>query len=948
MIAKGRRKKQQKHEHLDDAPLPITICRFERDSLIIEYANRSALSLFDSSNSNLVGYPLSEILPEAFSEEIVKQIYDDCIVKGQSIFNKSRRLRQLVKDNTDVLWFNITTQPVRDDANKVVAVISFFIDVTDSVDNKEMFPREHQLGKLFKNAPVGVVCYRDVEFIVDFANDKALEMWGKTLSEVQGRKVDEIFPEVKTDPFISKRHAESVAKLKQGEVHIVNEVELVFTRNGALHQGWFNYIHEPYRDEDGKIIGMLAVAIEVTDQVLARNKLRLVTDSLEQQVKDRTRELENTNIELEQKNFELIDSQSFLQQLIDSSVELIAVVDKDLKYLTVNSAFEKTTKLRSDEVIGRSVEDVPESAINSSQLEALNSALKGLTVNLNTYKATSSGIYLDTHFIPLMIKDQIEGVIIMARDVSKIVKAESELQNAIRQLEDAQQLAKLGSWEWNVGTGAVEWSDEMYRIYGYSDKFPVDFNRATERMRPKDAENSRERTKRFVGDAITRYKSTGERFFDMSPIEFTVLLPDGSNKQVRSSGKIELTDGGELYRLMGAIQDITEIRLTEQQLASTNAQLHEKNTLLDSILSNSSNGISVSQLIFDEAGEVIDAQTILANDAAVKYIGLPRDLYLTRPATFFDPNIIASSYGQACIHTLKSGEPFITQYFLAYSSRWLELTVSRMDESHLIHIFTDVTEMKEAQLKLEQSIKDLKKSNTNLEDFAYAASHDLKEPLRKFQFFTGQLKKELKDVITEHQRNIITKLESTNSRMQSLVNDLLEYSYVTKGIAQVERVDLNLTVKNVLQDLELEIQNKQAIVIVPTLPIVQGNGRQLEQVFQNLIGNALKYGRPGLNPNIEIIYKQVNGRDVLSDKSLELLSQSYHFIEISDNGIGFDQMHADRIFNIFTRLHGKEDYKGSGIGLSIVRKVIESHSGFVWATSEPNAGASFKFILPIA
>jgi signal transduction histidine kinase len=202
--------------------------------------------------------------------------------------------------------------------------------------------------------------------------------------------------------------------------------------------------------------------------------------------------------------------------------------------------------------------------------------------------------------------------------------------------------------------------------------------------------------------------------------------------------------------------------------------------------------------------------------------------------------------------------------------------------------------------------------------------------------------------MSESQQNIFAKLESTSGRMQSLVDNLIEYSYVTKGSAQISQINLNKTLGNVLEDLELEIQNKHASVAVPTLPVVQGNGRQFEQVFQNLIGNALKYSRPGVNPKIEIFYKQVNGHDVLSDKPLELLSQNYHFIEISDNGIGFEQIYADRIFNIFTRLHGKNDYKGSGIGLSIVRKVIESHKGFVWATSEQNVGSSFKIILPIA
>ena len=799
MNTKDRRKGYLEYEHLEDAPMPITICYGER--MTIQYANQSALSLFISANRDFLGNTISEIFPDAFPEEIITQICQDCFTNGQATLTKSRRFIKSGQEGFKELWFDISSHPLRDDANKVIAVISYFTDVTDKVQTKVAFPREHHLGKLFKNAPVAIVCYRGLEFFVDFANDKALEMWGKTLHEVQGRKIDEIFPEVKTDPIIRQRHAESVANLKQGEIHAVTEVELAFTRNGALHRGWFNYIHEPYRDDAGKIIGMFAVAIEVTEQVLARNKL--------------------------------------------------------------------------------------------------------------------------------------------------IVKTEKELQNAIRQLQDAQKMTKLGSWEWNIETGVVEWSHEMYRIYGYSDIFPVDFDKATERMRPEDAERSKERTKKFIADALARFKATGERYFDISPIEFTVYLPDGTEKQLRSSGKIELTEKGEIYRMLGAIQDVTEIRSTERQLALTNAELHDKNTLLDSILSNSSNGISVSRLIFEEAGEVIDAQTILANDAAVKYAGLPKDLYLTKRATFFDSNIIASPYGQACIKTLKSGEPFITQYFLPYSSRWLELTVSRMDESHLIHIFTDVTEVKEAQLKLEQSLKNLQKSNANLEGFAYAASHDLKEPLRKFQIYIDRLKEELKEVKTENKQKLFVKLDSTSSRMQSLVNNLLEYSSVTNGVALVEQVELNRTVQNVLEDLEMEIQDRRAKIVVPTLPTVQGNARQFEQVFQNLIGNALKYSQPGLPPNVEIIYKQVSGRDVLSDKPLEVLSREYHLIEILDNGIGFEEVYADRIFNIFTRLHGNEDYKGSGIGLSIVRKVIESHNGLVWATSQPDVGSSFKLLLPI-
>ena len=164
-------------------------------------------------------------------------------------------------------------------------------------------------------------------------------------------------------------------------------------------------------------------------------------------------------------------------------------------------------------------------------------------------------------------------------------------------------------------------------------------------------------------------------------------------------------------------------------------QIEEHRNLLDSILKNSSNGISVSKVLRNNTGEVIDALTILANDAAVNYIGLPRDIYLSKTATEIEPNIIGTPYYQACIQTLDTGEPFVMQYQMEATGRWLELTVSKLDDDHLIHVFTDVTQIKEAQLQLERTVEDLKYSNQNLEEFAYAASHDLKEPMRKIQYY---------------------------------------------------------------------------------------------------------------------------------------------------------------------------------------------------------------------
>jgi PAS domain S-box-containing protein len=153
----------------------------------------------------------------------------------------------------------------------------------------------------------------------------------------------------------------------------------------------------------------------------------------------------------------------------------------------------------------------------------------------------------------------------------------------------------------------------------------------------------------------------------------------------------------------------------QQRVRARTAELESQKNLLNSILTNSSNGISVTEMIKDASGNVIDATTILANDAAVRFTGLPKDIYLSKRATDLDPDIFSKPYGKTCVQTLATGEPAFIQYFLEVTGRWLELTISKMDDDHLIHIFTDVTPIKESQLQLEKTVEELRRSNRNLE-----------------------------------------------------------------------------------------------------------------------------------------------------------------------------------------------------------------------------------------
>jgi two-component system, LuxR family, sensor kinase FixL len=248
----------------------------------------------------------------------------------------------------------------------------------------------------------------------------------------------------------------------------------------------------------------------------------------------------------------------------------------------------------------------------------------------------------------------------------------------------------------------------------------------------------------------------------------------------------------------------------------------------------------------------------------------------------------------------------------------------------------DITERKRAEKTLLEQADKLGRSNSELEQFAYVASHDLQEPLRKIQAFGDRLKTKHEAGLGPEGLDYLTRMQNAAGRMQILIQDLLSLSRVASNPKPFTSVDLGDVVRTVVSDLEMRIQDASGQVEIGALPVIFGDRGQMAQLFQNLIGNGIKFRKPNEKPVVKIESK----RNTLASGAAGWQ------ITVEDNGIGFDQKYGERIFQIFQRLHGRSEYEGTGIGLAICRKIVDRHGGDITAHSSPGAGARFVIALP--
>ena len=368
-------------------------------------------------------------------------------------------------------------------------------------------------------------------------------------------------------------------------------------------------------------------------------------------------------------------------------------------------------------------------------------------------------------------------------------------------------------------------------------------------------------------------------------------------------------------------------------------ELNQNKEEYHSLFENMIDGFARHKIITDEEGRTGDYVFIEVNKAFEELTGLKRDKILGRRVTEIlpgienDPADWIGKYGEVAM----TGESKRFENYSSELKKWFSVAVYSSRKNTFATIFQDITERKQIEQTLERKVKErteeLERRNQDLQDFSFIASHDLQEPLRKIRTFGDMIREKINTASYEQTGDYISRMQNSVQRMQNLIMSLLNYSRVTTAEKPFDKIDLSVALVEAMSNLEILIKEKTAVIEITSLPTVEGDMNQMIQLFQNIIGNALKFHKQGEVPCIRIY------EDKIDESGCQIV--------VKDSGIGFDEKYLSKIFLPFQRLHGRSEYKGTGMGLAICKKIVERHGGNLTATSEHGNGSSFIITLPV-
>jgi hypothetical protein len=750
----------------------------------------------------------------------------------------------------------------------------------------------------FMQAPVAMAIFDADDYTVRLANQQYLQMVDRSESELIGRPLFEVFPESAS----GKPLLDDV--LKTGKPFCGSEVETHIRRQGRTERASFNISYQPLQGKNGSIEGVMVVATDVTHLVQSKR-----------------------NLQESEEKFRMMVSQSPIAMAIlrgpDWTIELANEVilknfwARDWQAIKGKKLFEVFPELK-----GTAYEEL----LTKAHYTGISQNEKELPAIINN----SPSAFVDLDCGPLFNSDRsVSAMLLTVYDVSEKVRTRRKTEENEARLRMVIDASGLGTWDLNLKTGEFNYSEKYLASFGISER--LTHEQLIEFMHPEDLALRKKAFQEAVRTGWLHYVSR-------------LIWRDESIHWIEAHGKVLYDHDGEAVKMIGTSRDITEEKLYQQSIQES----EEKFRLLAG---------TVPQLIW--TGDA-NGNLNYFNQSVFDYSGMTLEQLQGQGwLNIVHPEDRATNL-RKWKEAVNSGSNFLFEHrFRRYDGlyRWqLSRAMPQFDSTGKVQMWvgtsTDIhdqkTFAKELEEKVHERTKELKqtnevleKTNRELEQFAYIASHDLQEPLRKIQTFADLVKRNIHDEVSV--QKYFSKIDSSAQRMGDLIRSVLEYSRIPAHPGQLILTDLNEIVDHVKSDLELTILEKDAIVERNHLPAIPGVRLQIQQLFANLIGNSLKFCKS--SPCIRIIGKAVPGH-ALTELFKADIDKQYVELRFSDNGIGFDSRYKEQIFTIFQRLHGWQQYSGTGIGLALCKKIVENHQGFITAESMPGKGSTFTVYLP--
>lgn len=588
------------------------------------------------------------------------------------------------------------------------------------------------------------------------------------------------------------------------------------------------------------------------------------------------------------------------EQFFSLSPDMFCIVDLNSHFFELNNAFVDVLGYEREELLGASYMQLVHKEDRARVEEAVALLIDGKTIRDLQVRVINRNH--SEHWLELSATLSSDDLIyVAARDTTEIRDTQEKLRESERLLKIAERAAHIGGWVVDVDTGETRWSHAMFDIF----EMPVGAVPALEESLKFYTPEGRE----TIPHAMNMCMQTGIPFDE----EMQIRTRLGRLRWVRAIGQAVKDEDGRIVQIQGGLQDITASHQAMEQIR----RFAERQAIIFE-------SITDAFYTLDR-----DWRFTYVNQRSEELLKESRDSLLGSTLWEMFPAAEDSEIGRQYRHAMETGESVSFEAHYAPLDDWFEVSAYPSDEGLAVY-YRSINERKQAQQKLQETMGELERSNRELQDFAFVASHDLQEPLRKIQAFSDRLLTR-SDNFDQQEQDYLQRMQSAARRMQSLIQDLLTYSRVTTRAKPLTVCDTNRVLAEVLQDMETSIARENAVINARPLPGITGDATQIRQVLQNLLSNAVKFHEPGEKPEVWI-YPEYNSED-------------HWTLVISDNGVGFDSRYAEKLFQPFQRLH-KQPFPGSGIGLAIVKKILDRHNATVTVESEVDHGTTFRIHFP--